>query len=196
MTVATAGSLTTSHRAAQLAVRAAALRDLVAIWPALDLNRLAATWPAFEAGLLASIRHHGTTSAGLASHYYRQIRDELGAPGRPTPRIVAVDEDAAIAGIRATGVRNAARQLARNRRVADVERATLVNLSGETGRNVLNAGRATLIASLGADRRARGVQRVTDTDPCRWCAARAGRITPIGRFPAHAHCACFPEPVY
>lgn len=190
-------SLTTDHRTAQLAVRSAALADLLAIWPAFDLEHITATWPAVEASLLLVIRAHAQISAGLASRYYRDLRSMLAPGGAATPRIAPLDEDGIVRGLRVVGPVNAARQLARNRRLSDVQAATLVNLAGETGRHVLNAGRATLTASLAADRQARGVQRVTDRDPCRWCADQASRTyPPTERFPAHAHCACMPAPVY
>jgi len=63
-------------------------------------------------------------------------------------------------------------------------------------------GRLTVAATTGRDRKAIGWRRVTDGNPCAFCAMLASR-GPVYRDAAaadglkyHAHCGCGAEPVY
>lgn len=194
-------SLAQDHRRAQLAVRAATLKDLLKLWPAFDVSRINRTWPALEASLLTLIRERGRTSSGLSVAYYERQRSAAGARGRATPRVASIDESSVIQGLRAVGPANAGLQLAKNRPSEVVARATFVNLSGEVTRNVLGLGRETLTTSLLTDQKQNGtkvgVQRVTSGNPCSWCAEQALTVyPPTERFPAHMHCSCFPAATF
>lgn len=86
--------------------------------------------------------------------------------------------------------------------VADTAMAKgLVATSGTAGRQVLNGGRHTGLTLVDADETALGWIRVTDGDPCYFCAMLAGR-GPVYKseatagFQAHDHCACTAEPVF
>lgn len=185
------------HREAQLMLRANALQDLLRIFPALDFNNLDKTWPAVEAALLLLVKAHGQSSSGMAQAFYKKIRKELGAEGNPTPQMMGVFADEILAGLNLVGPIYAKKQAARLVPIEKIRETTLVNLSGEVTRGVLNAGRATLLASLVADKATKGVRRVTSGDPCTWCAEQAsGTYRATDPFPAHAHCACFPEPIF
>jgi hypothetical protein len=190
--------LAEQQRRAQLTLRAATLRDVLKLWPAFDLENINRTWPAIEDALVRLIQARGATSSGLAIAYYERERKLAGIGGRATPRVGKVLEDDIVTGLRAIGPANAALQLAKNRPVERVAAATLVNLSGEVTRQVMNHGRQSLSSSLIADARANGtksgVRRVTGGNPCSWCADQASQIyPPTERFPAHMHCSCFPE---
>ena len=77
----------------------------------------------------------------------------------------------------------------------------LVTVSGVGSRHVLNGGRNTLEALIKADPVVNRWIRVTDGDPCSFCAMLAGRgpvyvtATSAG-FSAHDNCACTAEPVF
>ncbi|MDQ3485451.1 MAG: hypothetical protein M3445_08620, partial [Actinomycetota bacterium] len=75
-----------------------------------------------------------------------------------------------------------------------------VQSSGAATRLVLNAGRETVTASVTADPRARGWQRVGGGKPCDFCAMLIGRgsvyTEATSGFDAHDYCACTSEPVY
>lgn len=190
--------LTQQHRKAQLALRAGTLRDMLRMWPAFDINHIDRTWPAFEESALLLIAQRGRTSAGLASAYYRGTRDAAEAGGTATPRLALPSEDRAVAGLRIVGPYNAKHALSLGRDIGEVAKATLVNVSGEVTRHVLNAGRMTVDASVMADRQALGWRRVTSGDACEFCDMLASRglvyKDDTADFEAHAHCACFPEP--
>jgi hypothetical protein len=190
--------LTQQHRKAQLALRAGTLRDLLRLWPAFDINEIDKTWPALEEALVVLIGARGRASAGLASAYYRGTREMMEASGTATPRLALPSEARAVAGLRIVGPYNAKHQLSLGREASVVAKNTLVNISGETTRHVLNAGRVTVDASVMADKQALGWRRVTSGDACEFCEMLAGRGLVYKQatvdFEAHAHCACFPEP--
>jgi hypothetical protein len=75
--------------------------------------------------------------------------------------------------------------------------ASFVESSGVASRHVLTGGRRSLLTLLQVHRWA----RVTDGDPCAYCAMLAGRgpvylTRQTASFSAHDHCACTAEPVY
>ena len=77
----------------------------------------------------------------------------------------------------------------------------LVTVSGTSSRHVLNGGRDALDELIQADDAAVGWARVTDGDPCAFCAMLASRgavykSAMTAGFKAHDHCACTAEPVY
>jgi hypothetical protein len=77
----------------------------------------------------------------------------------------------------------------------------LVVASGSASRHVLNGGRETALTLIHADDTVLGWARVTDSDPCAFCALLASR-GPVYRspkrasFPAHDGCCCTAEAVY
>lgn len=171
------------------------------MWPALDLKNLSGSWDSFEAAALMVVKVHGTTSSGLASRFYRELRTQSKVRGNPTPRLTKVPDDEILTGLRKVGVANASKQLSLGRPFETVKKATLVNLSGSVTRSVLNHGRRTLTESLVADEKVNKVrarmQRITSGSPCSWCAERAGVTYPANEdFSAHDHCSCYPSPVY
>lgn len=73
--------------------------------------------------------------------------------------------------------------------------------AGAASRHVLTGGRKSLLTVLEADPVAVGWARVTDGDPCAFCAMLASRGVVYGSaaaagFSAHDHCACTAEPAY
>lgn len=180
-------TLEEKHRKAQLVLRATTLKELLRLWPAFDINDIPRTWDAFEEALLLLIRARGQTSSALARAYLREY-------GATVPNLAKLDEDQAIAGLKVMGPINATNQLRKGRTAEDVRATTLVNISGEVTRQIFNLGRATLLGGfLSSGTRWR---RITDANPCSWCAEAAKGTHPASMpFGAHAHCACFPAPV-
>lgn len=73
--------------------------------------------------------------------------------------------------------------------------------AGSASRHVLTGGRKSLLTVLDHDPVAVGWARVTDGDPCAFCAMLASRGVVYGSaaqagFSAHDHCACTAEPAY
>lgn len=191
--------LSRTHRRAQTALRAIAIRDLLKLWPAFDVNKLAATWPPLERALVLLIQVRGRTSGGLAATYYRAHRREAGVPGAP-PRPKATPTTEEIQrGLRVVGPIEAARALSLGRQAEQVAQATLSKMGGAVGMYVLDHGRDTLVNMVRADKQALGWARGTSGTPCAFCAMLASR-GPVYRteetanFEAHRACACMPVP--
>lgn len=195
---AIAEALTETHRQAQLTVRAAVVEALMRIWPAFNPDELVGSWSMIEPALLALIAAGGHTSAGLAAAYYDEFRVAEEIAGRATP-VLAVPPpvEEAVRSLRFVGLVET-RQLVDAGR-ADAAEVAFTNVSGEMSRQVLNQGRDTLVASVGADGQALGWARVTDSNPCSFCRMLASRgpvYSRAGGFSAHGHCGCSLEPVY
>ncbi len=202
MATTLAGSrLTERHRTAQLALRALALRQVLAIWPAFDLDDAARSWPPVESALLAVIGERRAVSASLAAGYFEAFRRAERVGGAAEPVLAPFDAEAvarARTSLQVTGYVTTERLRMLKR--ADPERVALVRVSGAVTRHVLDGGRATLLASVRRERRARGWARVTSVQPCEFCsmlASRGGVYTGTsGAFQAHDHCGCSLEPAF
>lgn len=191
-------TLEEQHRRAQLAVRALTLRQLLAIWPAFDLDHIADSWPAVQEALIALIQARGATSAGIAAAYYDAQRIAAGVPGNPTVRIADVAPAEEIIGsLLVTGPATAGRLVALQR--TDAAETVLTRVAGTVGRFVLDAGRDTLMQSVKADRQAAGYSRVTSGRACDFCSELAGVVWTVEEradFSAHDHCSCMVAPAY
>lgn len=90
----------------------------------------------------------------------------------------------------------------RGQRREQAQRNSFVESSGAASRHVLTGGRKSLLTLLEQDRQIVGWVRVTDGDPCAFCAMLASRgivrykSEAAAKFQAHDHCACTAEPVY
>lgn len=194
-----ANPLTERHRRSQLALRAQVVRQLLAIWPALKPAEVDRSWPAVETAVAALVTARRRDSADLAAVYYQALRTALGIGGQPTPILAdEVDPELLAVSLRVTGPATIKRLTAAH--VANAPDVALVRLSGAVARHVLDGGRETLIRSIGADRRARGWQRVTSGRACQFCTMLAGRGAVYGEesstFASHDHCGCTAEPVF
>lgn len=202
MAATLAGSrLTERHRTVQLALRALALRQVLEVWPAFDAEDAARSWPAVESALLAIVGERRAISASLAAGYFEVFRQAERVGGRAMPVLSSFDEAAlarARTSLQVTGYVTTERL--RSLKHPDPGRVALVRVSGAVTRHMLDGGRETLLASVRADRRARGWARVTSAEPCEFCAMLASRgavyTASSGVFQAHDHCACSLEPVY
>ena len=176
------------------------MKDLLRLWPAFDVNNINRTWPAFEEAALLLVQSHARTSAGLASAFYRMVRESKGASGLYAPQLVIPSTDAVVAGLQIVGPYNAAKQLSLGKLPAEVAKNTLVNLSGETTRHVLNAGRKTIVETTKQDPKARGWRRETSGDACSFCTMLADRggvySADTADFEAHRHCGCVAVPAF
>ena len=191
--------LTERHRQQQLAVRARALRLLLALWPLFDPRNIDESWRTMEPAVLAIIGQGRVQSASVATGYFRAFRVVEGIAGDvlvpPAPRL---NRTQVLTSLRVTGPVTAKRLTLLNR--PDVAPATFNVLAGALGRYVLDAGRDTVMGAVRQDRRALGWARVTSGEPCAFCAMLSGRGAVYSRetvdFRAHDACACTSEPVY
>lgn len=192
-------TLTAQHRAAQLRVRAVALRDYTRLWPVWtgddeSFGRLA------DASLTL-VRAYAGLSSSIASAYFTAFRTTEGVAGSAAPKLAAAPSEGLVVGTLHVTGRDAVRDAIRAGMSPQAARQNaLVRTSGSVSRFVLNGGRDTIVQSAAADRRALGWARVTSGDPCAFCALIASN-GPVYKqdtvdFEAHDHCSCVGEPFY
>lgn len=183
-----------------LAIRAASMRDVLRLWPALDFNRVDATFPAWLTAMTPVVERGRRQASELASLYLRAHRLEAGIADEVTVRTAAPAP---------------ARQVTRSMHYTTVEAVKVATRAGQSSqqamasaqvqtmgsveRLVTNAGRETVMQTAVADSRTVGWQRVT-SGGCDFCKMLAGRgdvyTESSSAFRAHDHCRCSAEPVY
>lgn len=124
-------------------------------------------------------------------------------PGRQvTPVVSWRDADrAARASLIVTGPVNIKRRTGRGEGPQVAVRRALTESSGAASRHVLNGGRRALLVMADADPAALKWARVTDNDPCAFCAMLASRgfaydTRASAAFEPHDGCACTVEPMF
>jgi hypothetical protein len=155
----------------QLAIRAALLRDVIKLWPALDKNRLDETWPGWLRAMSLLITNYRNQSSFAAGRSYQAMRAQ--ALQSPTPaRLIRLAPappqewlDRAL-GFSGPGMLN-----------KDTARpgTALSTTLGTASRIALDGGRTTTLDTVKADPAAVGWWRMTDGDPCHFCAMLASR---------------------
>lgn len=204
----------------------------VTLRPALaaDLRPEATREPAVERPaareVLDSLDREAEPSPALAA----EIEDDLGldsiseedawaeleriAPGRPDD----LDEDRVEANLDATGIGTYQKALRAGQSPDRAVDTMAVNLAGSATTLALEGGREVIRDATRSDEEAIGWIRVTDADPCSWCAMLASRaaapqgtlyrsagtagrdknakFTGDGEFKWHDHCGCSAVPVF
>lgn len=212
---ATGTQLTEQHRQAQLALRAAFMHELTRLWPLINLDKLdetAAEWIGLVTDLILTYR---TQSVDRALAYYDSFRRaETGKPltQRGSYRSLVTAKPAAIrTSLLVTGPIGMKSRIGKGIHPDIAKAKALVDVSGAASRHVLEGGRQLVTEAVAKDKVAIGYARVTDSDPCAFCAMLASR-GPVyksresaltRRVPGenelhryHDHCACQVEAVY
>ena len=196
--------LTEAHRRAQLAVSARAEMEARALWGMLDPARLDKSEPAWLSANLLAMRPYWEDSQRLAATYIQEYR---AAEGVAPSVVVRPDWDQ--------------RYMAENLHMAGPVRvklltqggmsaeaaalAAVTKFSGITKRSTLSGGRLLLHETTMRDPSAIGWRRVTDGDPCTFCAMLATRGPVYGKdtvllngegLEYHGACGCTAEIVY
>jgi hypothetical protein len=205
---AEAEQLTQSYRRQSAALKAAAIKDILAIWPMFDPLDLERSWPALRNALLLLIGSRRAEAANLAAEYLRRFRELEGAAGNLAVILDPVPAPVATAvSLQATGPATAQRAMDSGLAADAAAARALVTISGAAGRIILDGGRQTVLLTIESDREALGWMRVTHGKTCAFCAMLASR-GPVyksrrsagdarsrpARF--HDHCDCTVEPVY
>lgn len=191
--------LTEQHRQGQLQVRARALADYLRLWPIWEgdeesFNRLIVA-------TIILIRAYRELSATLAGSYFLSFRNAEQVAGEAAIRLAGpLDEDKVRAALIVTGRESVRDALNRGASPQQAQDRAFTQTSGSVTRQVLSGGRETILQSVSEDKEALGWARVTDGDPCTFCALLAGR-GPVYKadtvdFEAHDHCSCGAMPFY
>ncbi|GAA2108141.1 Hint domain-containing protein [Streptomyces synnematoformans] len=147
-----------------------AWRDLV------DPARVDAAWPSLRALLEAEVRQTRLEAGRDARDAYLQARSDAGIPGTlilPDPPPLA--ETRLRGTLDVTGPVEFKRAVAAGKTSAQAVDAAAVRLAGSAQYLAAEGGRSVIRDAIDTDERATGWARVTDGDPCAWCAMLASR---------------------
>lgn len=183
---------------------------LALLWPLLALAALKDALPSFKRAVAAVVRQHSLAAASLASQQYRSQRVSAGVAGRFTPVLAAPPPAAAVAEAvdwalaplwsSAVPIAQFPDAPEETKRVASTAIADAkARLAQASEKLVLDVGRDTVIGNVQRDPVAKGWARLTEPDPCYWCAMLAARgavyrSQKTASFDAHDHCRCHVEP--
>jgi len=208
-------ALAASARMVQVAVRARLLQDVARLWPVLDPKRLNETFPGWLRAMMLLLRNYHGQSAAAASVFYRKARAD--AILSPTPRALIKLAPAPAEEWMARALGYAGPGLLERDTVKP--QTALATTLGTSARIVLDGGRRTVLDTAQADPVAVGWYRVTDGDPCAFCALMAARpviggrgaiyqneqtagrnadarFTGSGQFKFHNNCGCSVAPMF
>jgi hypothetical protein len=192
-------ALTRTHRTAQIAIRAALIRDLTTLWLLFD-PEAPDSYERFAEVAAVLIRTRYADSIGIASAYYRGFVEAEGIGSRviPLPAPPLID-DRIRTSLYATGFAGTARALRAGFPSERAKANGFVLVSGSASRLALEGGRVTITGTIATDGRVAGWRRVTSGKACDFCAMLASR-GPVYKestvdFAAHDHCSCVAEPV-
>ena len=190
--------LTRTHRLAQVAIRAAVVRDLSTLWALFD-PIAPESFERFAELADVLIRTRYADSVGIASAYYRAFVAAEGIGSRVIPLPAPPLEPARVrTSLFATGFAGTDRALRAGFSIDAAKANGFVLVSGSASRLALEGGRKTIVGTIGVDGVVSGYRRVTSAKACDFCSMLAGR-GPVYKestadFAAHDHCSCSVEP--
>lgn len=167
-----------SFRRTQALLAAQMARQILRVWRDLmNPAKIDASWPAVRAALMPIVQQARTQSAALAGAAYMDARRTAGIPDGgfdpegPLQLAIARLESS----LNVTGPVEFKKAIAAGRSPQQAMDAAAVRMVGSTQYLALEGGRSVINRSVDADEMATGWSRVTDADPCAWCAMLASR---------------------
>ena len=195
-------SVTATHRLQQIRLRAITADNLTQIWSLFDPTQISKSWKKIEPILVALVQSRQPVSVQLAARYMAEFRRAEAVAGSVVTSIPDLPLPSDIVpNLRFVGPVRAFGLVDRGAAAGDIARLTLSSVEGEITRQILNGGRNVILGTVERDRHAEGWTRVTDGNPCAFCAMLATRGAVYksegsSSFAAHGKCACTAEPVY
>lgn len=191
--------LTEAHKLAQIGVGARAAAEAYILWNRLDINDMDGSTPYWLASNVRAVNQRMVQSQSVAGAYLNDYRQaEIGLAARV---VLGAPKGTADALFFAGPVR-IKRLIAGGMGAQEAYDSAFTKFGGMVRRQSMMGGRLTVARTAGADRRAVGWRRVTDGNPCAFCAMLASR-GPVYKDAAaadglmyHAHCGCSAEPAY
>lgn len=204
--------LTEGHRLAQLRIAAETVQLMRSTWALLDPFDLDATTPRWlDVSTRLLVRQHAR-SAAMSAQYLRSFRAvELSISDFSPLLADPLNPARAATSLTVTGPVAIKQQMSRSVPLTQAVATAEAMSAGAAMRHALNGGRTTLLTNVERDRAALGHVRVTDSDPCFFCAMLASRgpvykdgsfarsdprFTGPGEAKVHDDCGCTIEPVY
>jgi len=202
--------LTEWQRLRQNRIRAETVAGAVALMERLDPQDVAGTADRWAADTERFVRRKRGESAQVSLAYVTEFkRRQVGTPEVPW-RHRPLNSQALQTSLRVTGPAVIRRLSAQGAPLGHAVNTATTTVAGATSRHALDGGRDGLQETIRQDRQARGWQRVTQGEPCAFCAMLASRgavfktgetalgtrLGPTGDFQVHDNCNCTAEPVY
>lgn len=172
-------ALTEQHRRAQLALRRGFLRELLELWPLLDIENLdesTANWIKIVTELILQWRNQSAQRAFAYYTQFRQVETGLELPGANALRSLGEGNRSQIrTSLLVTGPVGFKSRIGKGLTPPQAKKMAFTAVAGAGSRHVLNGGRQQLVNTASADEMAVGFSRVTDAEPCAFCAMLASR---------------------
>ncbi|WP_458116977.1 VG15 protein [Arthrobacter sp. D2-10] len=205
--------LTEANRVAQLAISSRAMAASKILWDGIDVARIDRSVERWLPAQLALLRKFHNDSNRTAATYLNEYRlAEIGQPAEVVPATFAAAKmrDAMLLA----GPVRTKLLIGKGMNPDEAKLKTFPKLSGIVRRQVLDGGRGSVVNTESGDSRAIGWRRVTDGNPCTFCAMLAARgpkyfsaertqgnvLRPSRqgdmRLLYHGHCGCTSEIVY
>lgn len=210
MTVVGQAEAAQSFRRTQALIAAQMARQVLRVWRELmNPAKVDQSWSAVRSALTPIVQQARQQSAILARAAYMDARRAAGVPDGgfdpegPLRLAIARLESS----LDVTGPVEFKKAIAAGKSPQEAMDAAAVRMVGSTQYLALEGGRSVMNRSVEADEQATGWSRVTDADPCAWCAMLASR-GPVyksaktagdprqGGNRYHDHCACQAWPAF
>lgn len=199
-------ALTEAHRKAQLAIAARAAATSQILWKRLRVSDLDGSTPTWMSAQLALMARGYSQSEALAEAYISEYRDAENAAAAPIAG-VPYARGAMTESMLLSGPARVKLLIGKGDSPDGAHAAAFVKFSGIVRRQVLSGGRMLIDETTRRDQNAVGWRRVTDGNPCTFCAMlatrgpvyaskeRADSVAGSGlRY--HGHCGCTAEIIY
>ncbi|MGW6741641.1 VG15 protein [Streptomyces sp. NPDC055025] len=170
--------LALQYRRRQALISARLVRQIARTWRDLvHPAQVDAMWPTLRSLLATEVRQARVESASLAQKAYTEARESSGVADDlfiPSPPKLLTDDEL-FRTLDITGPVEFKRAIAAGKTPSQAVDAAAVRMVGSSQYLALEAGRSVMNQSIDRDERATGYSRVTDNDPCAWCAMLASR---------------------
>lgn len=173
-----AGETAQRFRRTQALLAAQMARQVLRVWRDLmNPAKVDASWPAVRSALIPVVQRAREQSAVLAGGAYMDARRAAGVldDGFDPEGPLQLAIDRLEASLDVTGPVEFKKAIAAGKTPQQAMDAAAVRMVGSTQYLALEGGRSVMSKSIDADERATGWARVTDNDPCYWCAMLASR---------------------
>ena len=177
------------------------LREYLELWNALDQKRLDATFQRWFKLVLQLINDHRAYSHAVAARYMADMRRQAGLGPAPVAPLAPLDPGVAEETMRIATVPVIKKQIGDRKPPQEAMERGFINSAGRATKLAMDPGRDTVVETVKRDRDAVGWYRLTDGDPCWFCAmlASAGvryKSEQSASFEPHDHCGCSAVAVY
>lgn len=198
--------LTEAHRLGQLAISSQAMAASSVLWDGVSVGRLDQSTARWMPSQLALLRRFHNDSNKLAGAYLDEYRKaEIGQGIDAVPGLF--DEAEMRNAMLLAGPVRTKLLIANGMPADEAKTKAFTKLGGIVRRQVLDGGRGSVNRTERRDRRARGWRRVSDSNPCTFCAMLCARGPVYGSeqrarevggsgLQFHGHCGCTAEIIY